>query len=102
VGLGIELQDEFGARVASVGDPRNLLARLLPPVLDEGYPMLGSIDPYGDTTFNNLQMKRFLTEWAGIVAKAGTSEEQALVHEIEKLAHRCSNEVHLYLKFIGD
>jgi hypothetical protein len=28
----------------------------------------GSIDPYGDTTFNHLQMRRFLKEWA---VKAG-------------------------------
>jgi hypothetical protein len=102
VGLGIELQDEFGGTVDSLADPKNLLTRLLPPVLDDSYPMLGSIDRYGDTVFNNLQMKRFLLEWADVVMKAGTSEERDVVQKIGELANRCQQEVHRYLKFIGD
>ena len=64
--------------------------------------MLASIDPYGDTIFNRLQMERFLSEWVDVAAKPRTSEERTLVQEIEKLAHRCQDEVHVYLKFIGD
>ena len=72
------------------------------PGSDE-YPFLASIDPYGDTTFNNLQMPRFLKEWAAVVSqRAKTTEEQALVASVESLARRCRDEVHVYLKFIGD
>jgi hypothetical protein len=102
MGLGIELQDEWGGILRSTADPKNLLANLLPPVLGKSSLMLGHIDPYGDTTFNNLQMNQFLIEWAGVSSKAQTPEERELVSAIEAMAQRVRNEVHLYLKFIGD
>jgi hypothetical protein len=49
-----------------------------------------------------MQMDRFLTEWAEVSWKARSPDERELISTIEKLAHRCRNEVHLYLKFIGD
>jgi hypothetical protein len=100
--LGIELQDEHGERLESVVDPTNLLGRLLPPNDDRSYPMLASIDPYGDTVFNRVQIERFLVEWAAISTSAQSSEERSLVAAVEKMALRCHGEVHLYLKFIGD
>jgi len=102
MGLNIELQDELGDRIAGVDDSKNLLANLLPEVSGDDYPLLGSIDPYGDTVFNNLQMRRFPTEWAVVSEKANTADEQLLVSTIEALARRCCDEVHVYLKFIGD
>ena len=56
-------------------DPKSLLARILPPLSDQSYPMLASIDPYGDTTFNRVPMPKFLAEWSIIGAKAQSSEE---------------------------
>ena len=103
MGLEIQLQDEFGNRIEGVADPKNLLADLLPS--DEkstAYPMLVGIDSYGDTVFNRLQIRRFLFEWVDVISNARTQEDQELVSEIERLARRCSNEVHSYLKFIGD
>jgi hypothetical protein len=102
MGLNVELQDELGGRTIGVDDPRDLLATLLPPVGDDAYPMLGSIDPYADTTFNNLQMRLFLVEWASVSEKARTVDEQLLVSASGSLARRCRDEVHVYLKFIGD
>ncbi len=57
--------------------------------------MLASIDPYGDTVFNRIQIERFLREWAFVSAKAQTLEESSLVATIEKMALRCQDEVHL-------
>ena len=51
-----------------VADPRNILDRLLPEPGSPDYPMLGSIDPYGDTVFNILQMDWFLAEFAKVLA----------------------------------
>lgn len=102
MGLNIELQDERGGLITGVDDPRNLLGAMLPQLGDDAYPMLASIDPYGDTTFNNLQMRRFLHEWATLTQKASTADEQLLVSTIEAMARRCRDEVHIYLKFIGD
>jgi len=102
MGLDIELQDEWGGRIDSVTDPKNLLGRLLPANNDHAYVLLSGIDPYGDTLFNCIQMERFISEWRNVVSKAENQEERELVSKIESLAHRCRNEVHVYLKFIGD
>jgi hypothetical protein len=102
VGLEIQLQNENGGEIASVIDPKNLLPRMLATADDDRHPILSSIDLYGDTTFNRLQMPRFLAEWSKISLLACTSDEQVLLTEIESLARRCMEEVHHYLKFIGD
>jgi hypothetical protein len=103
VGFEIQLQDEFGGKIDGIIDPTNRLPDLLP--LDQecdSYPMLAGIDLYGDTYFNRLQIPRFLSELAGIVSKARTEEDRTLVSEIERLARRCAESVHTYVKFIGD
>ncbi len=103
VGLEIVLQDEWGGKIASVADPKNLLAGLLPTAEKaDAYPMLAGIDPYGDTIFNPLQITRFLREWADVISNSRTPEEWALTSEIERLARRCADEVHAYLRLIGD
>jgi len=35
--------------------------------------MLEGMDPYDDTTFNGIRMRRFIVEWAEISAKASNS-----------------------------
>ena len=102
MGLGITLQDELGAELGTVVDPKNALGKLLPEHDDPAHPMLASIDFYGDTVFNRMQMDRFLAEWTDVAARANTPEEKELVSAIAGMAHRCQDEVHLYLKFIGD
>lgn len=102
MGLCIELADEAGAVLEIVADDGNILHRLLPREDDDSSPMLASIDWYGDTTFNRVQMRRFLAEWDQMVERAATQEKQSFWAAVRKLAERCQNEVHLYLKFIGD
>jgi hypothetical protein len=103
MGFNIELHDELGSRIDGVDDPQGLLDKLLPEPGDgDDYPFLKSIDPYGDTTFNHIQMSRFLKEWATLSLKARTPDEQAIVSAVESLGHRCRDEVHTYIKFIGD
>jgi hypothetical protein len=102
MGLTIEVQDECGGTVSTTTDPKNLLTYLLPEFGDTSYPMLGCIDPYGDTTFNRPQMALFLAEWVVVCSKTKTTEEKALATNIESMAQHVRDNVHLYLKFIGD
>lgn len=102
MGLEIVLQTELGAKVDAVADPRNILGKLLTEIDGDKYPLLGGIDPYADTIFNGLQMRRFLLEWSDVSAKASTPEECDLVAKIDELARRCRDEVHLYIRFVGD
>ena len=101
MGLEIVLQTESGAKIDSVADP-NYLGKLLPPIHDERHSLLGGIDPYGDTVFNGIQIRRFLLEWEAVSSNAVTTEERELVSKIEGLALRCRDEVHLYIRFVGD
>jgi len=101
MGLAIALQDEWGAQLDVVASPKNL-GKLLPEYGDPAHPMLASIHLYGNTVFNRIQMDRFLAEWSEVASKAQALEERELVSTVERLAHRCRNEVHLYIKFIGD
>ena len=81
---------------------KNLLPELIEPLQDDAHPFLDSIDPYGDTVFNRVQMKRFLHEWVDVITKAEGTEARTLVIQIQTLAERCQDDVHKYIKFIGD
>ena len=101
MGLDINLVKEDGEVLATVADPKNLLHRLLERSLADE-PLLAEIDWNGDTTFNRLQMTRFLLEWQTIAKHSKSAEETKVVDEVRTLAERCAEGVHLYLKFIGD
>lgn len=94
--------DEFGRKIEETADFLQLLPRFLPPEEDPAYPLLGSIDPYGNTIFNGLQMKRFLSEWESVASRARSSDEEDFMATVKRMATRCRDEVHVYLKFVGD
>jgi hypothetical protein len=100
--ISVVLTDEFDKEVARLDDVTNMLHHLLPSVEDSSYHYLPFIDWYGDTVFNQLQMKPFLDEWTRRKKAAETAEETALMEQVAALALRCQAELHLYLKFYGD
>ena len=102
MGLGIYLLTEDGKVVKHIGDPTNILHRLLPDYDDRSYHQLRFIDWYGDTTFNRLQMEEFLAEWRKLYERVRSVEERELLLAVEALALECQSRVHLYLKFVGD
>ncbi len=102
MGLDVVVETEFGERVGEgVGDPQNLLHKLLPSYNDKGFHFLRYIDWYGNTVFNYLQVSDFLIEWEHLMQKAQTPGERELCEKIEALARRVESE-RLYLRFIGD
>jgi L-rhamnose mutarotase len=64
-----------------------------------GFKLLGYLDPYGDTYFNQYQMKDFLADWAKLTPSSEQREQWQVVHD---MATRCRDEAHLYVRFIGD
>ena len=102
MGMSIALEGERGNVVAVVLDPRNVVQTLLLPYDPEQFPLLSYIDPYGETIFNNPQMEPFLEQWRRGQAKAGTPEEKEIADQVLRLAERCRDGVHLYLRFSGD
>jgi hypothetical protein len=57
--MGIEavLETEDGEQLDSVGDPTNVLHRVLPKAGDPSFQCLSCIDWYGDTVFNYLHFR---------------------------------------------
>ncbi len=101
MGFDVNLETERGEVRATVEDPKNLLHRLLEPSISEE-PLLAEIDWNGDTVFNRLQIPRFLSQWEILASHSRSLEEAELVDKVKKLAERCADGVHLYVKFIGD
>ena len=101
--LNIELQDERGKMLKETVDADGALGASLPREDDDSWTCLRFIDPYGDTTFNTLQAPVLLEELARIRSCWPDDPELgAILDEIEGLAREVKEEVHLYLKFIGD
>ena len=102
MGICVVLETESGDQLEKVEDRRNLLHRILPSYDDSSYQLLRYIDWYGDTCFNRLQIAPLLRELRQLDDATLTSEENELISSIERLARRCLEEPHLYLKFYGD
>jgi hypothetical protein len=102
VGFDIRLEDEAGHVIDALTDPKNLLHALLPALDDEAFPCLRFIDPYGDTTFNQVHIPFLLRELESLKLRTTSAEERALVAKIQGLAQRGRAEPHLYVKFYGD
>jgi len=102
MGLCIALQTESGKQIELIADEKNLLDKVLGYPDGRVFPMLASIDRYGDTTFNRMQIDRFLTEWETLFSKVTDPAEQSLLQAVKGLAEKSKQDVHQYLVFIGD
>jgi hypothetical protein len=51
MGLCIALRTESGEQIDMIADEKNLLSKLLDFPDEDAFPMLASIDRYGDTYF---------------------------------------------------
>jgi len=102
VGINIILEGEDGVALEQVDDPTGRLYKIMPRYEDSSFPFLRFIDLYGDTIFNRPQMEPFLDEWRRVRERAADPDARQLVAEVERLARRCQNEVHLYVRFQGE
>jgi hypothetical protein len=88
--IKVEWQDERGKTLARYGGPS-----LTADVIWKAAPStvcLRFIDPYGDATFNQLQMGQLLDELKELGADP----------ELIAFVDLAIGQVHTYLKFIGD
>ncbi len=102
MGITIALETENGSQLASVEDPTNVLHRVLPSIEDSTFKWAGTIDWYGDTTFNYLQAQALRQEWGRVMQAAENAADAALLSQVDDLLRRAAGERHLYVKFYGD
>jgi hypothetical protein len=60
------------------------------------------IDPYGDTTFNALQISILINELKQSIENTTNPEAKEHGKRLLEMARKVSEEVHLYLKLYGD
>jgi hypothetical protein len=102
MGITVVLEDEHGTAEARLEDPQNLLHDVLAVAEAKDLVWTPTIDRYGDTTFNYLQVPRLRLEWQALLRGGMEPAVQKLLLRIDELAARCESERHLYLKFYGD
>ena len=128
MGCDLSLEDEHGARIAELHDPRNYVPCIVGLASESATICLRFIDPYGDTVFNSIQAPVFIDElvaarqlatetaiasvaqrqfgaaWQREAAlrQLSASAVQGHIDQMLQLARRCVAEGALYLKFYGD
>jgi hypothetical protein len=102
MGITVALETEDGSRQAVVEDPTNVLHRVLPDAEDHAFQWAGTIDWYGNTTFNSLQAQALRKEWSRLIAAAEQPADAVLLRRIDDLLVRAADGLHLYVKFYGD
>ncbi len=101
MGWTVRLEDEHGTCVMEVlsTDDAALVRVLDDP---DRYPRLNEIDPYGDTTFNTLQIPSVVRELDMLLDETAKLSEQQWLVDTRALAQRVQAGSHLYLKLLGD
>jgi len=102
MGIDVRLETENGEEIASVADAKDLLQRALPELDGPRFRFANTIDWYGDTVFNRLQVELLREEWALLIHDSTDEETKTLLRQIDELLLRCTSHVHLYVKFYGD
>jgi hypothetical protein len=87
-----------------------LLARYEGPLLhakhfehaEQDQACLRFIDPYGDTTFDQLQLPILLAELESLGADRELDEELVVIRALLTFLEQARDQTHTYVKFIGD
>ena len=79
MGVNLYIEDENGAQLAEVLDPRGFVGRIVSLVGNQATICLRFIDPYGNTVFNQLQIPTLIRELE-------TAREQVTDELVAKLA----------------
>ncbi|PYX01627.1 MAG: hypothetical protein DMG89_00890 [Acidobacteria bacterium] len=95
--LVVKLEDDLGERSDWI-----MLHGVIPPREERDYPFLRSIDPYGKTVFNHLQMETFLEEWERVRGRAHDESQVEAWQKIKEMAQICQQDRDLYLRFVGN
>ena len=60
------------------------------------------IDEYGDATFNQYQLPALVEELESILPKSKNPEAKEALESLIAFVRKCENNVHTYVKFVGD
>ena len=98
----IQLQDEEGNAIEVLEEGGDRLVQAIRILSEQPYLLLHGLDPWGDTTFNGLQSRKLVDELSTLLDQELAPETRKVVLEVRRLATIARDDVHTYLKFIGD
>jgi hypothetical protein len=101
MGIDAQTQDERGVVIGKLLDPQSLTQILISDEANRT-TCLRFIDPYGDTLFNQLQIPVLISELEKMIAVCTNAEAKQHGEELLTLIVGAKDEVHIYVKFIGD
>ena len=78
-----------------------MLHGVIPARAEREFTLLRSIDPFGKTVFNHLQMDTFLEEWEKVRERARDESQREAWGKIKEMAEICRGDRDLYLRFVG-
>jgi hypothetical protein len=101
-------EDENGGLIEAHPDGLWLVFEMMPPGVMEGplkeSPCLQFIDPYGDTTFNQLQIPVLISELRSLLESEHCRGHERLreFEGVVSFVEKARDQVHTYIKFYGD
>ena len=101
MGIDLRIEDESGRELAALLDPQGFVQRLLVSCPHGSFTCLRFVDPYGDATFNQLQVPYLLED---LRLAVGATQDAAARHHGELAIQLVeeNQDVHTYVKFYGD
>lgn len=102
MGIEVELQNERCNSISETVHDSEVLAQILSDLDDSASICLRFIDPYGNTIFNSIQARILLVEWDTLKQAFSEHNAEEQWAKTRALIIRCSEEMHTYIKFIGD
>ena len=102
MGVDIRVQSESGSIDNELLDLSDLTSKLLADHSDASSTCLRWVDPYGDTTFNQLQIPYLIEELEAVVDNATDRKIREHGQAILNLIREVKNEPHTYVCFVGD
>ena len=102
MGIDLTWENENGTRIEKILDSQMCISHLVLKTDVAGTTCLRFIDPYGDTTFNQLQIPILIDELKLAFEKVRDDRIREHLSRVIALAEKSRNEVHTYLKFYGD
>jgi len=100
-GMYVTLESETGEELDRVSHVQRLW-NVLPDLSEDSFTLLRFSDPYGNTIFNQLQLRDFLQEWTRLFERASDQEQKEILSGIQQLAQRSLERHNTYVKFYGD
>jgi hypothetical protein len=102
MGINVVHETESAAEIAGIEDSEHGFSQFLLHADIANTVCLKFIDPFGDTIFNQKQIPILADELSRLITLANNDKEAILLKAIAELVKSSIDQVHTYIRFVGD